>query len=281
MRFQVWVNDEIEGGDEARRTDRPPPPETPDEAAAAEPEADFVPLAGVDGEGEVPALDDIDPFQFDSLQAQQAFDRASTAAVEGNQEHAVQQYIRAAKIAETAHEWYLAAVACRRVGDYLFDPAPPQDLERAFRMYRRAVAAYEQCGHNAEARELDYRLQYFRLRHAGSLGLSTAHRLELFLFWATAGFGLRPLRVLFTAVTLVLAYAAAYHFTGGVVTAEGHRYRDWLHAVYFSGITFSTVGYGDYVPAPHQQFIAMSEGALGIALMGFFVAVLVNRLTKS
>src|SRR5688500_5002013 len=99
----------------------------------------------------------VDSSQRDSMEAQAAFDAAVAAAAADDEDGAVQQYIRAAKTAETAREWHLAAVACQRVGDFLIGPGPPYDLERAFRMYRRAVAAYEQSGLFAEARRLAYR----------------------------------------------------------------------------------------------------------------------------
>ena len=49
-------------------------------------------------------------------------------------------------------------------------------------------------------------------------------------------------------------------------------------AIYFSGITFATIGYGDFVPAPHMRLIAFTEGALGALSMSFFVVVLASRL---
>src|SRR5687768_4761970 len=65
-------------------------------------EADFAPLADEDeSEGE---RAEIDPYQFDSIQAEEAFEAATVAAQEGDEEEAVQHYIRASKIAETAHE---------------------------------------------------------------------------------------------------------------------------------------------------------------------------------
>lgn len=255
---------------------------TTPEQSPAEAEADFAPLTGAEGPSPRPRLEEIDPFQWDSLQAQEAFDQAVAAANAGDIPQAMQQYIRAAKIAETAHEWYLAAAASQQVGDYLLCPGPQCDIERAFRLYRRAVAAYENCGLVAEARELAYREMCLRLRHARALGLDLAHQLELFLFWATAGFGYRPLRVLVTASAIIMSYALLYAATGGVIhTTDQTVVRGMDEMVYFSGITFSTVGYGDYMPRPQQHFIALSEGALGIALLGFFVAVLANRLSRS
>jgi len=254
--------------------------ESTETARAAEPEADFAPLA--DAEPAAGASDAaVDPFQADSLEAQQAFEAAQNAEQEGNEEGAIQEYIRAAKIAEVAREWYLAAVACQRVGDFLLKPPPPMDLERGFRMYRRAVAAYEQCGLFAEARELAYRQMCWKLRTGGVLGLRRSHRLELLLHWAVAGFGFRPMRVVGMGALLILLYAVVYWAADGVVKTGWHGHITFWKALYFSGVTFATVGYGDFIPAPHVRMVAMSEGFLGALTMGFFVAVLANRLSKS
>jgi hypothetical protein len=260
----------------------PPVPETFDEIVPEVPvtaEADFAPLQEL-GTTERADLTEVDPYQADSLHAQAAFERAVAAAAEGDEALAIAEYLKASKIAETAREWYLAAVACHRVGDFLQHPRPPVDLERAFRMYRRAIAAYEQCGLSAEARHLTYALMRLRMRRARVLRLPLLQRLELGLYWATAGFGLRPLRVIGTAITLVLFYGFIYWATEGVVTVHAPEPLTLWHTVYFSGITFATVGYGDFFPAPHARLLALTEGALGAFTMGFFVVVLANRLKR-
>ena len=42
-----------------------------------------------------------------------------------------------------------------------------------------------------------------------------------------------------------------------------------------------TVGYGDLIPAAQARLIALTEGFLGAFLMGFFVVVLAQRLSRS
>jgi hypothetical protein len=43
--------------------------------------------------------------------------------------------------------------------------------------------------------------------------------------------------------------------------------------LYFSGITFMTIGYGDLVPvAPLPRFLAVLEGAVGISVIGMLIA---------
>jgi len=240
-------------------------------------EADFAPL----DYGAPPDGREVDPFQYDSVEAQKAFDRATRLATRGDEQAAIQEFIRAAKIAETAREWHLAAVACQRVGEFLSHPSPPYDLERAFRMFRRAIAAYEQCGLFAEARELAYRTMLCRMHRAKDLGLPLAQRLELRLHWAIAGFGYRPAHVIETALALILAFGMVYWATGGAVNPQtGRASTDLWHALYFSGIVFTTVGFGDYVPAPHMQLVALAEGFLGAFTIGTFVVVLANRLSR-
>ena len=162
---------------------------------------------------------------------------------------AVEHYLKASNLAEAAREWYIAAVACQRVGDFLKTSKPPFDLERAFRMYRRAVGSYMNCGLFAEARELSYRLMYMKMRRAGELRLPRWQRIELIGFWAIAGFGHRPLRVVGSAIAFVLCYAFVYWCIGGIVNPTSQQPIGLQHAIYFSGTTFSTVGYSDFVPA--------------------------------
>lgn len=240
-------------------------------------EADFAPLPEA---GAAPGDPEraVDPFQYDSLQAQAAFDAAVAIA---DEKEAVQEYIRAAKIAETAHEWHLVAVACQRVGDFLLTPQPPCDVERAFRMYRRAVAAYEQCGLFAEARRLAYRQMCLKMQRARELNVPLLHRIELVVYWAIAGFGYRPLRVIGTALITIVCYGFIYWAVGGVQRVGYEGPISLLKAIYFSGITFATVGYGDFIPAEHTRFLALTEGVLGIFTTGLFVAVLANRLNRS
>ncbi len=241
-------------------------------------EADFAPLPDAISEDSTDHPKN-DPHYDESLRAQAAFEEATLAAADGDAKRAVQQYLKAANLAEATREWYLAAVSNERVGDFLATPEPPEDLERAFRMYRRGVAAYEQCGLYDDARRLSYRLMQLKSRRGAQLRLSLMTRVELFVYGAVAGYGYRPLRVLNSAILAVCVYGLMYWATSGVLTSGSTpRPADFWECLYFSGITFCTVGYGDFLPAPHMRLLALTEGALGVFTMGFLVVVLSNRL---
>ena len=265
-----------------RDTKHPPPADKAVDGSGefapppADQTADFAPPP----EADEPAARADDRYLGDSVEAQGLYDRAVREAEAGNEATAVGHFLRASKLAESAREWYLAALALHACGDIFRTPAPPYDLERAFRFYRRAVAAYERCGHFAEAQALAYRVASVRLWNARELGLPWWERAELFAYWAAAGFGHRPARVLLTAVATVLVFAAIYWAAGGILTPDGRAAGDPATAAYFSGVTFLTIGYGDLYPAPHVRWLAVLEGAVGVTTISFFVVVLANRLRR-
>jgi hypothetical protein len=55
---------------------------------------------------------------------------------------------------------------------------------------------------------------------------------------------------------------------------------DFETALYFSTITFSTVGYGDVVPAPGWRILAALEGVNGFLLIGWSTAYLIAAGTR-
>lgn len=261
------------------RVDQPDtksPPAPPDHEVPEGLAADLAPLRP----DERPADDEPDPYHRDSLESQKLFDEAVAAANAGNEDEAVRRFLTAAKLAEGAREWYLAALAFQRVGDFLVNPKPPLDLERAFRMYRRAIDAYIRCGLVDDARELSYYLLRLQLLRGRQLKLPWYRRAELWAFWLVAGFGYRPLRVVGLAAVVVVLFGLVYWAVGGVVAAGSKDTAGLWECIYFSGVTFATVGYGDYVPAPGMRAVAMIEGFVGALTMGSFVAVLANRLRR-
>ena len=242
---------------------------TPDPAEPLQ--ADFAPPPDDDRGG-------ADPYLRDSALAQTLFDRATAEAAAGDEGHAVAHLLRAAELAETAREWHLAADAFHRLADTYLSPEPLCDLDRAVRLYRRAVAAYEQAGAYEEARRVGYHVLRLKLARGGELGLSGRLRAELLAFWAVAGFGFRPWRVVAAAVPTAVGFAAAYWAVGGVAAADGHPAGSFADALYLSGTTFTTVGFGDLYPAPHARPLALAESAAGAFVTSFFVVVLANRL---
>jgi len=89
------------------------------------------------------------------------------------------------------------------------------------------------------------------------------------------GYGERPLRIVGFAVSVISIYAAFYHNHG---FNNGQVLRDWRDSIYFSTVTFTTLGYGDIFPtSPWWKLLCASEALVGAFTMGLVVAGFSNR----
>jgi hypothetical protein len=76
-----------------------------------------------------------------------------------------------------------------------------------------------------------------------------------------------------------LGYAAVYALPSMTFTVNGGPIRELgiLEALYFSGITFTTIGYGDLAPVGWTRGLAVSEGLVGVLTVSAFLVSLVRR----
>lgn len=84
------------------------------------------------------------------------------------------------------------------------------------------------------------------------------------------------LGLLATHICEIWIYAAGYGLLDGVEgfgaivkTSAQALPNDWLDYIYFSFVTYTTVGYGDLVPAGPIRFIAATEALSGWVLLGW------------
>jgi hypothetical protein len=97
------------------------------------------------------------------------------------------------------------------------------------------------------------------------------------------GYGERPIRVLVASLLVILFCALIYMNSGGI-TYRGQAFIDatFLDGLYFSTVTFTTLGFGDLHPEKHHfvRYIAMGEALCGVALMSLFIVCLAKRYSR-
>ena len=89
-------------------------------------------------------------------------------------------------------------------------------------------------------------------------------------------------RMMLVVITMQTAFACIYHFAGNETTylARGpERVTDFVDALYFSGVTLMTVGYGDIVPKGDFRFTAVAEVYGGTLFIFSFFAWGLGRLS--
>jgi Ion channel/Pentapeptide repeats (8 copies) len=91
------------------------------------------------------------------------------------------------------------------------------------------------------------------------------------LYRGVFGYGEKPLRVALVSGTVILSYAGVYAWFGAL------KEKGFYTALYFSVVTFTTLGYGDLQPASGFRLVAASEALVGLLLSGLFLFTLSRR----
>ena len=96
-------------------------------------------------------------------------------------------------------------------------------------------------------------------------------------------YGEGPTHVLGWAFIAIVAFVPLYMVTDGISTTEGvipGSREHLLEYVYFSVVTFSTLGYGDFTPAGDTaRLLAMLQAIVGSILIALFIFTLGRRAT--
>lgn len=111
----------------------------------------------------------------------------------------------------------------------------------------------------------------------------------------TMGYGYNIWRILGTSALFIIICAISFPLTGGILEADselvytlndpeteptGHILLVFYKSLYFSTITFATLGYGDIQPiGPWARALAAIESLMGGILMALIVVVLFQRIT--
>lgn len=96
------------------------------------------------------------------------------------------------------------------------------------------------------------------------------------------GYGERPVRVLIASALIILLCAAYYTQTGALLYEGQPAEPSFFQSLYFSTITFTTLGYGDIHPSPGGlcRVVAMIEAVTGGCFMALFVVCLSKRFSR-
>ncbi len=148
------------------------------------------------------------------------------------------------------------------------DPIKAQYVFRHFKELYKGNGDNEAAGRFYE-REMDTK------RIHGPFG----ERAWWWLLWATCGYGERPMRSAMMFFIIIMGFALAF-LRCDVQTPSGPLNDIWT-AVYFSTVTFATVGYGEILPiSGAARFLVMAEALLGVFNISLFVFVFCRRLER-
>lgn len=106
----------------------------------------------------------------------------------------------------------------------------------------------------------------------------------------SCGYGERPLRIVIISALVILLFTFIFFFSGLSYSDEVIMYSssqtvsenisDLLNSLYFSVVTFTTLGYGDILPLGISKLFAGIEALLGGFILALFVVVFVKKMTR-
>lgn len=96
------------------------------------------------------------------------------------------------------------------------------------------------------------------------------------------GYGERPVRVLIAAAMVILVCAIVYSNPGWIAQRDAAIEESFLQSLYFSTITFTTLGYGDLYPVAigPARYVAMAEAIAGSCLTALFIVCLAKKFSR-
>jgi len=84
--------------------------------------------------------------------------------------------------------------------------------------------------------------------------------------------------VALSALGVILIFSLIYWAAGDNIAHEGNDDPSLRECFYLSGVTFTSLGYGDITPTGYYQVLAVVEALMGVSLMSLFVVTLSRKL---
>ena len=161
-----------------------------------------------------------------------------------------------------------------------------RSLLRAESTYRRLKHSHTNEGDYNKAGEFhihEMRMKNHRYR------LQDGASVKWKLFWnifynISCGYGERPKRLVLNALLIILLFTGLYYASDGVAKSDDPAFEDYDptmdESLYFSVVTFTTLGYGDFSPKPDFRFFAALEAFTGAFTIALSVLVFGRKMMR-
>jgi len=157
---------------------------------------------------------------------------------------------------------------CTVVGD--------QDRKKIIELSRLARKQYEMSGGSDGAARMYILENDTKLKNAG-----LTKNIALRIYKVLSNYGEAPSRVAIWAAAIIVLCAVVYSWAGVCSSASPEPVNSLLVSLYYSVVTFTTLGYGDFSPnSGFTRFISATEAVAGLLLTSLFMVTVVRKYSR-
>lgn len=170
------------------------------------------------------------------------------------------------------------------------------DKYSKFSFYENSYKFYKNIAYKFQQNNLlsFYGEYYYISKIMERKNLKGISKLKSTALWLICGYGERPTYALVTSIEIIFIFTILYMLFGINCGSEIISYKeiflegkpfnfiasDFITAVHFSIVTFTTVGYGDVTPIGYSIFISGIEMFLGVTMVGLWTATLARKISR-
>ena len=113
---------------------------------------------------------------------------------------------------------------------------------------------------------------------------------QKYVFDYVGRYATSPIRVLLNGILTIFIFGIIYDLVNTFLHAYGsiestlpgnlNHFQEFWNSIYYSAITFFTIGYGDYFPHGILKLVAAFEGFSGVFLMSYFTVAFVRKILR-
>lgn len=113
---------------------------------------------------------------------------------------------------------------------------------------------------------------------------------QQYIFDYVGRYATSPARVIMNGIFTIFIFGLLYYFINVFFPSYGsiestlpsslNHFQEFWNSIYYSAITFFTIGYGDYFPHGILKLVAAFEGFSGVFLMSYFTVAFVRKILR-
>ena len=156
----------------------------------------------------------------------------------------------------------------------VYEKMKPREPQKAYDVYQKLKNAYKSQDQHAATS-----LMYEREMKLKTELAPFIEKFWLVALWLLCGYGERPIRTFINFIIIISIFALIYA-NCTLIGPNGVISGNYWESLYFSTITFTSLGYGDIRPVGIAKLFAAIESLLGVFLISLFVFVFCRKMIR-